>query len=141
MVVVDPYSTGAMLVTELLKREFQVIALWTKEVGENLGRVVQGWSLGQTCQIRYSIYFGIFTYDQIYRTWNRGIMDCNDYSNWFRIGDGNQQWRHTDCIQLHHAGPQCECYRRGFAKGDGHPTDRHPICHYHWGLSMHRMWF
>lgn len=37
VVVVDPYSTGAMVVSELLRREFQVIALWTNEVGENRG--------------------------------------------------------------------------------------------------------
>ena len=37
VVVVDPYSTGAMVAAELLQRRFQVIALWTKEVGENLG--------------------------------------------------------------------------------------------------------
>ena len=37
VVVVDPYSTGAMVVSELLRRDFRVIALWTKEVGENRG--------------------------------------------------------------------------------------------------------
>ena len=36
MVVVDPYSTGAMLVAELVKRGYHVLALWTKEVQEPL---------------------------------------------------------------------------------------------------------
>ena len=32
----DPYSTGAMLVAELVKRGYHVLALWTKEVQEPL---------------------------------------------------------------------------------------------------------
>jgi len=34
-VLVDPYSTGAMLAPELARRGFGVMALWTDEVGEN----------------------------------------------------------------------------------------------------------
>jgi hypothetical protein len=35
VVLVDPYSTGAMLAPELERRGFAVVALWTDEVGEN----------------------------------------------------------------------------------------------------------
>ena len=35
VVLVDPYSTGAMLAPELDLRGYAVIALWTKECGEN----------------------------------------------------------------------------------------------------------
>jgi hypothetical protein len=37
--LVDPYSTGAMLAPELAQRGFSVIALWTREVGENRGHI------------------------------------------------------------------------------------------------------
>ena len=39
VVLVDPYSTGAMLAPELDQRGYAVIALWTKECGENRGHL------------------------------------------------------------------------------------------------------
>lgn len=39
VVLVDPYSTGAMLAPDLDRRGFSVIALWTDEVGENRGHL------------------------------------------------------------------------------------------------------
>ncbi|CAE7241682.1 ddaF [Symbiodinium natans] len=39
VVLVDPYSTGAMLAPELDLRGYAVIALWTKECGENRGHL------------------------------------------------------------------------------------------------------
>eukprot|EP00928_Gymnodinium_smaydae_P038800 TRINITY_DN2666_c1_g1_i1.p1 TRINITY_DN2666_c1_g1~~TRINITY_DN2666_c1_g1_i1.p1 ORF type:complete len:465 (+),score=106.11 TRINITY_DN2666_c1_g1_i1:50-1396(+) len=39
VVLVDPYSTGAMLAPELAKRGYSIIALWTHEVGENKGHL------------------------------------------------------------------------------------------------------
>lgn len=41
VVVVDPYSTGGMLAAELDQRGYAVIALWTEDVGENLGHLPQ----------------------------------------------------------------------------------------------------
>ena len=41
VVVVDPYSTGGMLAAELLQRNYSVLALWTSEVEEPLGRALQ----------------------------------------------------------------------------------------------------
>ncbi|CAJ1378522.1 unnamed protein product [Effrenium voratum] len=41
VVLVDPYSTGAMLAPELDLRGYAVIALWTKECGENRGHLPQ----------------------------------------------------------------------------------------------------
>ena len=41
VVVVDPYSTGGMLAAELDQRGYAVIALWTNDVGENLGHLPQ----------------------------------------------------------------------------------------------------
>lgn len=39
VVLVDPYSTGAMLAPELDQRGYSVIALWTVECGENRGHL------------------------------------------------------------------------------------------------------
>ena len=41
VVVVDPVSTGGMLAAELLQRNYCVMALWTSEVQEPLGRAWQ----------------------------------------------------------------------------------------------------
>jgi len=39
VVLVDPYSTGAMLAPELAQRGFTVMALWTDEAGENRNHI------------------------------------------------------------------------------------------------------
>ena len=39
VVLVDPYSTGAMLAPELDQRGYAVVALWTEECGENRGHL------------------------------------------------------------------------------------------------------
>lgn len=39
VVLVDPYSTGAMLAPEIARRGFGVMALWTGEVGENRNHI------------------------------------------------------------------------------------------------------
>jgi len=40
VVVVDPYSTGTVLANEVMKRGFSVIALWTKEISDELKKHV-----------------------------------------------------------------------------------------------------